>query len=97
MKKTLISAAIVLAGSIAAGSAFAAQTSCNEPKAEWQSQDALKAQLKKDGWQVRSISVEHGCYEAKAIDAKGKRVETAYNPKTLQPVNGANEVEAGED
>ena len=42
--------------------------------------------MKAEGWDVRSIKTEDGCYEAYAIDAKGKRVEAYFNPQTFERV-----------
>ncbi|WP_082342786.1 MULTISPECIES: PepSY domain-containing protein [Shinella] len=38
------------------------------------------------GLDVRRIKVENGCYEVYAIDAKGAKVETIFNPQTGEPV-----------
>ena len=60
---------------------------CNSgPASGWKSMDALKAQLTKDGWQVRNAKVDGGCYEVYAIDDKGERVEAYFHPRTLAPV-----------
>ena len=72
---------------------------CNVPVAEWQPRDALQAKLKADGWDVRSIKTEDGCYEAYAIDAEGNRVEAYFDPQTLDRLgqNGETEDDDGED
>jgi len=73
---------LALAGS---GSALAA-SKCNVPADEWQSRDALKSKLETEGWTVRQIKTMHGCYEAYAVDSKGKRMETFFDPKTFEAV-----------
>lgn len=78
----------------AGGAAFAANK-CDVPTAEWQPREALEAKLKAEGWKVRSVKTESGCYEAYAIDASGKKVEAYFNPKTLEPVAGAGEDSEG--
>ncbi|PTE09771.1 PepSY domain-containing protein [Mesorhizobium helmanticense] len=80
--KTLILTALVLA---VAGPAFADDT-CNVPTDQWQPREALQKKLESQGWKVRSIKTENGCYEAKALDANGKRLEALFNPKTLESV-----------
>lgn len=85
MNKIVITALLVNA--MVAGAAFAGEK-CNVPVAEWQPREALQAKLVADGWQIRSIKTEDGCYEAYAIDAKGKKVEAYFDPKTLEPVAG---------
>lgn len=92
MKTTLISA--VLLGSLASGSAFAGNK-CNVPVGEWQPREALETKLKADGWQVRSVKTENGCYEAYAIDADGNKVEAYFNPKTLERLGGSSEDSEG--
>ncbi len=67
MKKTL---ALALVATLFAMPAFAADV-CNVPADKAQSKDALKAQLEKDGWTVRQIKDDKGCYEAYAIKADG--------------------------
>lgn len=65
----------------------AASTVCSVPLAEWQPREALQAKLEGDGWKVRSIKTEDGCYEAYAIDDKGQKVEAYFNPKSFEAVN----------
>ena len=79
MKKMMIALALT---TVVAGPAFAG-AKCDVPEAEWQPQAALEAKLKSDGWDVRSVKVEDGCYEAYAMDADGNRVEAYFDPKTF--------------
>ena len=79
MKKTL---ALALVASLLALPAFAADV-CNVPADKAQSKDALKAQLEKDGWTVRQIKDDKGCYEAYAVK-DGKRMENLFDPETLK-------------
>lgn len=69
------------------GSAAMASEKCDVPMANWQPREALMAKLQADGWQVRSIKTEDGCYEAYAINAEGKKVEAYFDPKTLDVVD----------
>ena len=52
----------------------------------WQPQEKLTAKLKEQGWDVRRIKVDGGCYEVYALDGGGKRVEAYFHPRTLAPV-----------
>ena len=52
----------------------------------WQSQDALKELLTEQGWQVRRIKIDGGCYEVYALDDKGERVEAYFHPQTFERV-----------
>jgi len=76
---TLALAAIAM---LAAAPAFAADV-CNVPTDKAQPKDALKALLEKDGWTVRQIKDDKGCYEAYAV-RDGKRMENLFDPETLK-------------
>jgi hypothetical protein len=78
----------------AAGPALAAGKCTTAPKAKWQSKSTLESQLQTDGYKVRQIKVEGGCYEVYATDKEGKRANMAYNAETLEKLDNA---EAGEN
>lgn len=79
-------AAVLTVGALAAGSASASDHSCNVPMAEWQPREALQQKLQAQGWEVRRIKTEDGCYEVYAIDSKGTRIEAVYDPKSLEMI-----------
>ena len=88
-------AAPVLAGTTATSTATAPAATCSKADAsKFSPLGAFKAKLTAEGMKVKNIKTEGGCYEVYAIDAKGKKVNAAYNAETLEPV--AN-VEAGEN
>ncbi len=89
----LLSALTVIAIA-AAGPALAEGKCTNAPKSKWQPRTALELQLQADGFKVRQIKVEGGCYEVYATDKTGKRANMAYNAQTLQKLDNA---EAGEN
>jgi len=62
---------------------------CSVPMADWKPREDLEAKLKAQGWDVRTIKTEDGCYEAYAIDDNGHRVEAYFNPKTFEPVGSS--------
>jgi len=68
------------------GQAMASGDYCTVPKAEWQPKEDLEAKLKADGWDVRKIKIEDGCYEVYGMDAAGAKQEVLFNPKTFEPV-----------
>lgn len=80
MNKLVIAAALVLA---LAAPAFAEDNVCNVPADKAQPTDALKAKLEKDGWTVRQIKQDKGCYEVYAVKADGTRMENLFDPATL--------------
>lgn len=80
---------IVAAGLLTFGSGSAlAADKCSVPKAEWQAQAVLKERLEKDGWSIRNIKIDKGCYEVYGFDKAGNRMETYFDPKTLEPLKG---------
>jgi len=92
MKHVFVIAALV---TVAASPAFAASSECSgAPKTQWQPTAKLESQLKGEGYTVRQIKTENGCYEVYATDKGGKRVNMAYNAETLKLLANA---EAGEN
>jgi hypothetical protein len=59
---------------------------CKVPANEWQTKDVLAEKLQKEGWTIRKLKVDNGCYEVYGFDAKGKKRESYFNPKTLDMV-----------
>jgi len=53
------------------------------PEADRQPIEALQKQLEDQGWEIRNMKVDDGCYEAYAIDDKGEKVEVYFDPKTF--------------
>ena len=87
MKKTILRFATVAA--VAFTGMAAAQASddyCKVPMSEWQPTEALEQMLTQKGWEVRRIKQDDGCYEVYAMDEKGHRRETYFNPKTFEIV-----------
>lgn len=91
--KPVLFPTLVLASLAFAGTASAAEK-CDVPMDQWKPREDLQSKLEADGWQVRSIKTEDGCYEAYAIDAKGNKVEAYFNPSTFEQV-GAGDDDAG--
>ncbi len=59
---------------------------CNVPSKEWQLKEDLTDKLKAEGWDVRKVKIDNGCYEVYGFDGKGKRRESYFDPKTLELV-----------
>lgn len=56
------------------------------PRTGWQPVERLEQQLKAQGYTVRRIKEDGGCYEVYALDSKGARGEYYFHPVTLAPV-----------
>lgn len=91
MKKILFGG--LLACSLFTGQVYAtglATCDSGDP-AGWQAKETLQQKLEAQGWDVRRIKEDGGCWEVYAKDAGGERVEAYFHPVTLEPV------EIGED
>lgn len=55
------------------------------PKDKWQEQAALEKKLTAAGWQVRRIKVDGQCFEVYGTDKAGTRMESYFDPRTLEP------------
>lgn len=81
--------ALALAGStllIAAQAQAHGDFQCKEPSKEWQLREDLEDKLKAEGWDIRKVKIDNGCYEVYGFDGKGKRREAYFNPKTFELV-----------
>ena len=79
MKFPVVSTLVLtlLAGSAIAGPA------CNQPKDQWMKEADFKAQLEKQGYDIKTFKVSKGqCYEIYGHDKSGKKVEIYFDPVT---------------
>lgn len=51
-------------------------------RAKWLSEDALTKKLSADGWKVRFMKEDGGCWEVYGTTPDGKRVEAYFHPAT---------------
>ena len=68
-----------------AGAALA-DDNCFVPMSDWHPRDAVARLAKKNGWTVRRIKFDDGCYEIDGSDALGRRIEVTVHPSTLQVI-----------
>ena len=83
MKKTLTILAFLAA--IPAGMAQA-DDDCFVPMADWQPRQAVARLAADNGWTVRRIKIDDGCYEIDGTDAEGRRIEVKVHPGTLRVI-----------
>lgn len=81
-----IAAAAALSLYTLSASATGLATCDSGPKSGWQPSEKLEKQLTDQGWKVRRIKEDGGCYEVYGLDGKGQRVEAYFHPVTLAPV-----------
>jgi hypothetical protein len=95
MKKTL--AIVGFLALLPAGVAFADDNDCFVPMANWQPRKVVAALAAENGWTVRRIKIDDGCYEIDGRDADGRRIEVTVHPQTLQVIEFEYEDEDDDD
>jgi hypothetical protein len=78
-----IGMATLLIGLGTAGIAFGDDDECRVPMANWQPREAVQQMAEAQGWTVRRIKTDDGCYEIKGRDASGREIEVKVDPATL--------------
>lgn len=81
--RTLSLSTIGFLAALTAGTALASDL-CEVAEVDRQPVEALQSKLEADGWEVKKIKVDEGCYEAYAINSDGQRVEAYFNPQTFE-------------
>lgn len=83
MRRTLT--ILALAALVPAGVARADED-CFVPMADWQPRDAVAMLAEENGWTVRRIKIDDGCYEIDGRDAEGRAIEVTVHPATLEVI-----------
>ena len=84
MKRLVLSTlSVLLVGAAGIGTATAGEV-CSVPQAEWQPKEALQQKLQAEGWTIRTVKTDKGCYEVYGTDAAGKRMATYFDPKSFE-------------
>lgn len=75
----------ILTATLLLGLAPAALASprCHAPMADWQPRQALEDKLKAEGWQIRRIKTDDGCYKVHGTRGDGRKVRAIFAPDTL--------------
>ena len=84
MKKPLT--ILLFCALIPAGVARADDDDCFVPMADWQPRAAVAQLAAENGWSVRRIKIDDGCYEVDGSDADGRPIEVKIHPATLQVI-----------
>ena len=83
MKK--LSLTLLIVGSLASPAIATGMYQCNSgDRSTWKSIEQLKAKMQAEGWKVRRIKEDGGCYEAYGTTPEGQRVEAYFHPVTLE-------------
>ncbi|MAU98886.1 MAG: hypothetical protein CMP81_23895 [Fulvimarina sp.] len=78
-----------------AGAALADE-GCFVPMANWQPREAVARLAEKNGWSVRRIKIDDGCYAIHGRDTAGRQIEVKLHPQTLQVIEIEYEHEHGD-
>ena len=70
-----------------------ADDDCFVPMADWKPKEAVAALAAEQGWTVRRIKIDDGCYEIEGADVQGQRIEATIHPASLKIL----EIERGDD
>jgi hypothetical protein len=58
---------------------------CNVAKEHWMSETDLKQALKRQGYLVKTVRIDSGCYEIYGLDPLGRRIQKYFDPATAKP------------
>ena len=99
MKKTPIKrtlTVLALLATLPAGMAFA-DDDCSVPLANWQPREAVERLAQDNGWTLRRIKIDDGCYEIKGRDATGREIKAKIDPATLRVIKMKYKSDDGDD
>ena len=83
LKKLPIRPLIPVAALFMAPAVMAADATCPEtPKADWLRPEEVQVRLQSQGLEVKRVKREGSCYEVRAKNREGQRIEAYVNPTT---------------
>lgn len=80
-----ISTRLMLTLMLIAGPALA-DNDCVVPMTDWQPREAVIKLAAQNGWKLRRIRIDDGCYEVTGRDSAGRAIEVKLDPATLAVV-----------
>jgi len=86
MQKPII-ISLALLGSFGAALALAGERDCFVPMAKWKPREAVQKMAEAQGWTVRRIKTDDGCYELKGHDQTGREIDVKIDPESLAIVD----------
>lgn len=66
-----------------------ADDDCDVPVALWQSREAALEMAASQGWHVKRLKIDDGCYKIKGTDAQGRAFKAKLDPQTLTIVSSS--------
>jgi hypothetical protein len=70
-----------------------AEERCAVAMVNWQPREAVLQLAQQNGWQVRRIRIDDGCYEVLGTDASGRKIDVKLHPGTLAIVENGHKEE----
>ena len=67
--------------------AVRAEDDCTLPMVDWQPRQAVRTHAETQGWTIRRIKIDDGCYEIDGWDSDGRPFEIKLDPGTLAVVD----------
>jgi len=64
--------------------AMSGDSDCYVPMTDWKPKAAVQKMIEDQGWTVRRIKIDNGCYEVYVFDSNGAEIEARVNPSTLE-------------
>lgn len=61
-----------------------ADDDCDAPLNRWQTREAVRQMAAAQGWQIRRLKIDDGCYEIRGTDAQGRTFKAKIDPETLK-------------
>lgn len=77
-------ACLIAVGSLGVQAQATGLMSCDVPRDDWGSKTELRTRLSAEGWVVRKVKVDEGCYEVYGTTPEGERVEAYFDPATFE-------------
>lgn len=74
---------LIVLASLAAMGVAQADEGCTVPMAQWQPREEVQRMAEEQGWTVRRIKIDDGCYEIDGRDPEGRAIEVKVDPATL--------------
>lgn len=74
---------LIVAAAFGPAGVARAEDGCTVPMADWQPRLAVQQMAEAQGWTVRRIKIDDGCYEIIGSDAEGRVIEVMVDPATL--------------
>lgn len=73
-----------------------AEVRCVVPMTDWQPREAVEKLAATNGWTLRRIKIDDGCYEIVGADAGGHNFDLKLHPGTLAVMARGQELEKDE-